>query len=197
MATINPPQVNPNDAIVPSLWNNPINEIADEFNGNIDDANIKANAAIATSKLASDNGITSGMLSTTAITLGYAQITTSFSSTATPTLTDVTSLTVTVTVPAGGRRIRVSFGSLFCAMSGAAGQNLQIALIDVTGGVQIGGKLLSNTGANFGLNLDCMVSHVPAAGSRTYKVQIAQSAAGTMSINAAVATPAFILVEAI
>jgi hypothetical protein len=40
----------------------PINTIVSEFNGNIDNANIKTGAAIATSKLASDAGITSGML---------------------------------------------------------------------------------------------------------------------------------------
>lgn len=38
--------------------NNQVNTIVNEFNGNIDNANIKSSAAIATSKLADDAGIT-------------------------------------------------------------------------------------------------------------------------------------------
>lgn len=39
-------------------YNVPITTLANEFNGNIDDANIKTGAAIATSKLADDSGVT-------------------------------------------------------------------------------------------------------------------------------------------
>jgi hypothetical protein len=46
----------------------PINTIVSEFNGNIDNANIKTGAAIATSKLASDEGIVAGMISDAAVT---------------------------------------------------------------------------------------------------------------------------------
>jgi hypothetical protein len=62
MGHISPSQVNTNDSIVKGLWNDPVNTITNEFNGNIDDSNIKIGAAIATAKLATDAGITRGML---------------------------------------------------------------------------------------------------------------------------------------
>lgn len=49
-------------------YNTPINTIVTEINGNLDNANIKSAAAIATSKLASDAGIIAAMLGTAAIT---------------------------------------------------------------------------------------------------------------------------------
>lgn len=45
-----------------SDYNTPITTIVNEFNGNIDNTNVKAGAAISTSKLATDSGIVSGML---------------------------------------------------------------------------------------------------------------------------------------
>lgn len=42
--------------------NTPINTIVNEFNGNIDNANIKSAAAIATSKIAADGGLTRASL---------------------------------------------------------------------------------------------------------------------------------------
>jgi hypothetical protein len=47
----------------------PLNTIVSEFNGNIDNANIKSGAAIATSKLASDAGIATGMIADAAVTV--------------------------------------------------------------------------------------------------------------------------------
>lgn len=46
----------------------PLNTIVSEFNGNIDNANIKTGAAIATSKLATDAGIVTGMLADGTVT---------------------------------------------------------------------------------------------------------------------------------
>ncbi len=46
----------------------PLNTIYNEFNGNIDNANIKSAAAIATSKLADDAGITTAKIGTDAVT---------------------------------------------------------------------------------------------------------------------------------
>ena len=47
-------------------------------------------------------------LSTSAITLGYAQITSSFTTTST-TAVQVTGLTLTVTIPSGSRRIKITY----------------------------------------------------------------------------------------
>lgn len=56
MGSVSPAQVSDGTTIDASDVNNPINTIANEFNGNIDNTNIKAAAAITGSKLA-DNSI--------------------------------------------------------------------------------------------------------------------------------------------
>lgn len=48
-------------------YNTPITSIVNEMNGNIDNANIKTGAAIATSKLATDAGIVTGMIQNGAV----------------------------------------------------------------------------------------------------------------------------------
>jgi hypothetical protein len=68
MGVISPSQSNPGDEITASRINTPVNQIAAEFNGNIDNANIKAGAAIATSKLADDAGITAAKIAADAVT---------------------------------------------------------------------------------------------------------------------------------
>lgn len=57
MGLITVPQVSDGDTAEASDINTPVNTIANEFNGNIDNSNIKSGAAIATSKLADDAGI--------------------------------------------------------------------------------------------------------------------------------------------
>lgn len=56
MATVSPAQVSDGTTMDASDVNNPINTIANEFNGNIDNSNIKSAAAIDASKIA--GGIT-------------------------------------------------------------------------------------------------------------------------------------------
>lgn len=51
-----------------SDYNTPITTIVNEFNGNIDNANIKSGAAIATAKLADDGGITAAKIGNDAVT---------------------------------------------------------------------------------------------------------------------------------
>lgn len=57
MATVSPRQINQGESIVPALWNDPINTVADELNGGIDNANIASDAAIDGSKLATNTQI--------------------------------------------------------------------------------------------------------------------------------------------
>lgn len=52
MGTVSPQQVSDGTSIDAADVNTPVNQIADEFNGNIENVNIKSNAAIAGSKLA-------------------------------------------------------------------------------------------------------------------------------------------------
>lgn len=125
--------------------------------------------------------------------LGYAEITANFTSTATPTITDVTSLTVTVTVPAGGRRIRITaFGAyiLSTAVSGTT----------VVGYIREGASTLNQSISNVANSIasgSLMIQYIKAAtaGSHTYKCSISQSAAGTMTWPGDVLNPGFIMVE--
>lgn len=68
MGVISPAQISDGTTMDGADVNNPINTIANEFNGNIDNNNIKTGAAIATAKLASDAGITDAMITASTIT---------------------------------------------------------------------------------------------------------------------------------
>lgn len=90
-------------------YNTPINTIVNEINGNLDNANIKANAAIAGSKLA-DGGITTIKLEDEAVTppkLGLGTATAAVATSQGTTSTSFTDLAttgpaVTVTIGDGG-----------------------------------------------------------------------------------------------
>lgn len=49
---VSPRQIVQGEAIVPALWNDPVNTLADKLNGNIDNSDISASAAIDSSKIA-------------------------------------------------------------------------------------------------------------------------------------------------
>lgn len=190
-------------------YNTPLTTIVTEINGNLDNANIKSNAAIATSKLADDAGITGAKLATnavaaanlatSAITLGYASITANITGVVATSATQITGLTSTVTIPAGGRRVRVSFYCSDVFISTAA-NFITISLWDGTvgSGTQIGRAAVycSSAGLPFFVSASAIVT--PAAGPKTYNVGIAtNSAANAANLEAAATYPAYILVEAI
>lgn len=127
--------------------------------------------------------------------LGYAEITTTFSSTATPTVTDVTNLAVTVTVPAGGRRVKITAYAPFISSTGAVSSI--IAMYIKEGATVLSEALVTQPTTAFTTPVTCIYSAAAVAGSHTYKVSISQSAAGTMLLGCAATYPAFILVELI
>lgn len=182
-------------------YNTPINTIVNVINGNIDNANVKSGAAIATSKLAADNGITGAMLSTSAICLGYAQITANVTSTS-GAGAQLTGLTVTVTIPAGGRKIKITVYSLGLYNSVSA-SSYGLSLWDgaVVAGTQLQSAQFNNaTGAATAYNMTTPATMIavatPAAGSKTYNVG-GFTNSGTVTVQAGANNPAFILVEAI
>jgi hypothetical protein len=192
MGLISPTQVNTNDAIVKGLWNDPINTIANEFNGNIDNANIKSGAAIATAKLASDAGITAGMIGTGAIKLGYAEITANVIP-GTNAETDVAGLSVAVTVPAGGRDLKITC-KINCYNQNA-GDHFTVRIKEsstVLETSEFNTPAINIVGTN---QFSARVS-APASGAHTYKVSLASNAVGT-AVGAGSTQKAFILVEAI
>lgn len=99
------------------------------------------------------------------IELGYVELTASQTGISATVLTDITGLTLTVTV--GSRPILIG---LYCPQVDAgssAGQLCQVAIIDVTAGVQIQAGQSPGTGSF--IHISRRVH--PAAGMRTYKVQ--------------------------
>lgn len=68
MATISVSLPSDGTAADVSDYNTPITTIVNEVNGNLDNANIKSGAAIATSKLADDAGITTAKIADGAVT---------------------------------------------------------------------------------------------------------------------------------
>lgn len=133
-------------------------------------------------------------LSTTAITLGYAEITSIFTvASATP--TQVTGLTATVTIPAGGRKVKITAYTGF--LSNEGGQQARMSIWDgtVNSGTQLTMCAVTSN-SYFGVTAVAIVT--PSAGSKTYNVGLCRdSGSGTCNLNAAATYPAFILVEAI
>lgn len=189
-----------------SDYNAPITTIVNEFNGNIDNNNIKSGAAIATSKLADDAGITSAKLatgsvegaklSTSAITLGYAQITGNFTTTSTSQV-QVTGLTAAVTIPAGGRRVKITAYAPDLQQSSSTG-SIYLGIWDgaVNTGTQLTISIYTPNSANTTSPIVAMAVVTPSAGAKTYNVSI-KAGSGTATLEAGATYPAFILVEAI
>lgn len=144
-----------------------------------------------------NNAITGAMLSTTAITLGYTQITSNVGSLTSATGQLVTGLTATVTIPAGGRRVKIT-ASTYNSVNGAANiiHQLQIWRGTVGSGTQLN-AVQERTDANSETGyMTVIASEVPSAGSVTYNVGFLVGS-GTATVGAAASAPAFILVEAI
>lgn len=134
--------------------------------------------------------------SPTPMTLGYAQITSAFTSTVINAYTDVTSLSVPVIIPAGVKRAKVTVGGQYMSTSAAAGTNVELVATDVTAGAVVGGVLVNNFGGFYAMNPNFVASNIPVtAGARTFKVQFQANVAGTFKLNATSTEPAFILVE--
>lgn len=177
-------------------YNVPITTIVNEINGNLDNSNIASDAAIVGTKLA-DGAITANKLDTAAITLGYTQITTGLN---TGSASDVaaTGLTASVTIPAGGRKVKIT---AYSPAVGNTNANRTSFMSIWNGGVGIGTRLaeasLSNANAAANAPMVVMAVHTPSAGAITYNVGYHTDGAGVVVINAEATSPSFILVEAI
>lgn len=127
--------------------------------------------------------------------LGYAEITSDFTSATSGSAVDVTGLSVTVTVPAGGRRVKITAYAPDISTGAAASTVLEWLIYE--------GATLLNESAQFTSDTSSLMPAVamavvtPSAGSHTYKVAIKQNGAGTMTVDAGATFPAFILVELI
>lgn len=123
--------------------------------------------------------------------LGYAQVTadqTGIGSTA----TDLTGLTVTVTVPAG-RRLRISAQTEFDTST--AGNYAHLTAVEGSTAIQLSRINVSSPGQEEVVPLS--VVRTPAAGTITYKLQGARNSGGTgtVGLRAGSTKPSYILVE--
>lgn len=134
-------------------------------------------------------------IATNAITLGYAEITSDFSTSTEDADVDVTELAKTVTVPSGGRRVKIMvfIGGFY--KSGSAGQTLYLKIKE--GSTLLAQSQWNIAGSNYGFAAFCFSCSVPTAGNHTYKVAVMQDDAGTIQCSAAATRPSFILVELI
>jgi hypothetical protein len=179
-----------NGTVDTAVSNNPYIDLADiRVNAGvtqITDANITDTRVLVGAPIA-DGSVTSTKLSTSAILLGYAEITSNFSSSATPAVTDITGLSVTVTVPSGGRAVKITAYSRYITGNGTHTLEIREGSTTLQSGVAVGGAPVY---------FASVVSvHTPTAGSHTYKVSFSQSSAGTYTFRAGADFPAFILVE--
>lgn len=164
--------------------------------GAVDNAAVLATDVVETAKV-KDGAITASKLATSAITIGYASITSSFStSSATP--VQVTGLSISVTVPAGGRRIKVTAWARALFNTTANAQIIMTVWDGTVGsGTQISESYAQSNGANTGSNGTAIAILSPAAGAKTYNVGLHQSGGGTANLQASTSFPGFILAEVI
>jgi hypothetical protein len=142
------------------------------------------------------NGVQAAALATNAITLGYAQITSNFNTTSTSAV-QVTGLTVTVTIPAGGRKVKITaFGGSQGILATTGYTTMSIWDGTVGSGTQLSActAYTGTGGASYPAITIAIVT--PSAGSKTYNVGFVTTA-GTAQLSSSSTTPVFILVEAI
>jgi hypothetical protein len=143
------------------------------------------------------NAVQASQLATSAITLGYKSDSTGFT-TAVTTDTQISGMTVTVTIPAGGRRVKITayYGLFFNSNTTNAGF---LTIWDGTVGTgtklaQASGGYISGSVAN---GIIAMAVVTPAAGSKTYNLGAYTAGAGTLTGSASSTNQGFILVETI
>lgn len=159
-------------------------------------AGVITTAGYASSTALQTNAVQGNQLSSNAITLGYAEVNTS--QTGISTEVALTGLLVTVTIPTGGRRIKIT-GYGFPSSS-ANGDQIKMFIKESSTYLGQGTVVVSSA---FGVEIVAFASFVPSAGSHTYNLSIARAnGTGIIVNNAAPANSfsggvSFILVEAI
>jgi len=131
---------------------------------------------------------TAPTLSTTAIKLGYAEITSNFTlaSTTSNVFADVTGLSSTVTVPTGGRDVYVTFKG---TVRSAAGSGQGVAVAVAEGSTILDSLNWDLATSSFGVNATFTARiSAPSAGSHTYKIQIGHTATAALAVLAGTPT---------
>lgn len=159
-------------------------------------ANI-SDGAITGPKLGSQ-AVGANNIGTSAIYLGSNTLTTSKTTTSTSQV-EITELATTVTIPSGGRKIRITLFVSAFYNTGSTGGNISLQLWDgaVTTGSKIQAFTSSLTNAT-GTGAHMMWLGTPPAGSRTYRIGFSASVStATASVTASTDAPTILLVEAL
>lgn len=146
----------------------------------------------------SANVITAPMIATNAMSLGLATSTTAFTTTSTSSI-QVTGLSLTVTIPSGGRRVKAVATSYYAGIANVNGVVGFVSLWDGT--VNVGTNLQTQQIGGFGASAVGLVPttllyyHTPSAGSKTYNVGVNALSSGTMNFASAATAPSQLAVE--
>ena len=154
-------------------------------------------AASLTSTQIATNGVSAANLATSAIFLGYASSTSDFT-TASVTEVQVTSLTATVTVPAGGRKVKITTGA-WRMYNATANTNVEVSIWRgvVGSGTKLGASYITSTAVNATGAAILITIDSPSAGSVTYNIGFKNIGGANATYSAAAGSPSYILVEAI
>jgi hypothetical protein len=141
--------------------------------------------------------VASGVPAWESVILGYAEITSNFTTTTVVSVVDVPGLAITVTIPTGGRSIKITASTQCMRSSQAAGGYVDLLIREDT--TILGESSFMQAISDWNTPIICIAiltgANIPSAGSHTYKVSIDQGAAGTLLLGAS--PRAYILVETI
>lgn len=142
------------------------------------------------------NSVTGANLATSAILLASLKVTSS-QTVSTTTQTLITGLTTAVTIPAGGRKVKLTaiLGSPYNSTA-AGGMIITIWKGAVGSGTQLNNTFVEREATILARGIMCIaIDDSPAAGSVTYSVSIGTSSSGTATTNASATQPAMLIVE--
>ncbi len=142
------------------------------------------------------NAVGGNQLATSAILLASIKVTSS-QTISTTAATLITGLSAAVTVPAGGRKVKITatLGSPYNPTA-AGGMILSIWKTSVGGGTQLNSQLVEKESIILARGITCIaIDDSPAAGSITYAVGFSTSGGGTATTNAGATVPAMLLIE--
>lgn len=200
--TLTSPTINTAVIVNPTLTVDTISGFTSANNGTLYGISVVASVITGAGTVGSGANVTNGVqaaaLATNAITLGYAQTTATFTTAATS-ATLVTGLTASVTIPSGGRRVRITAFARDVFTSTAA-SIVTVSIWDGTVGVgtQIAATAVKTSNASTPLSCIAIAVASPGSGAKTYNVGIqTDNAANSANMEAGATFPAFILVEAI
>lgn len=167
----------------------------------ITDANVTtakiADSNVTTAKIA-DNNVTAAKLATNAITLGTTSITSNSTTTSTTAAAPSTPVSLTVTVPSGGREVEIEFYASRVANSNDGNASI-VTLWDgaVGSGTQLQRAVVTAATGNAGAPVTMKFKSTPSSGSKTYNIGLSAAAATTATIEAASTYPAYLTVKVV